>query len=84
MTDSGNNEVRKFFNHYLHEVFPSQLEQAITAHNRDVSAHKIQIGVAVRTESQRLRLWIIGIALVTGLGGGAGLMKLFTSFAGSG
>ncbi len=69
--------VRRFFDHYLNEVFPQQLEIAITAHNKDVTAHVEQIQIAVRAESSRIKLWLCSL-LVTGGGGvGFGIAKFF-------
>lgn len=67
--------VRRFFTHYLEEVFPEQLTAAITAHNKDVTAHTRQIREAVRAESSRIRLWLIGLIFAGGLGGGVGVSK---------
>lgn len=70
--------VRRFFDHYLDEVFPEQLAQMITAHNNDVNAHTRQIRDAVHAESTRLKLWVYGLIFASGVGGGAGLVKLLT------
>ena len=67
--------VQRFFNHYLEEVFPEQLERAITAHNQDVTAHVQQIREAVKTESTRVKLWLVGVIFAGGVGGGVGLAK---------
>lgn len=69
--------VQRFFNHYLNEVFPEQLEAAITAHNKDVTAHSQQILVAVKAESTRLKLWLVGVIFAGGVGGGVGIAKAF-------
>ena len=67
--------VQRFFDHYLEEVFPKQLEQLIAAHNRDVTAHTRQIQGAVRAESSRVKLWLMGVIFTGGLGGGIGIAK---------
>ena len=71
------NTVQKFFNHYLTEVFPEQLAAAITAHNKDVTAHKQQIKGAVRAESARIKLWLMGLIFGGGAGAGALVTRLF-------
>ncbi len=68
--------VRRFFAHYLEEVLPEQLEVIITAHNKDVTAHAVQIKDAVKAESSRVRLWLYGIVLTGGVGGGVGIAKI--------
>ena len=75
--------VRRFFTHYLEEVFPEQLAAAITAHNKDVTAHGQQIRVAITAESARIRIWLMGIAFAGGLGGGVGIAKAVTTFLGN-
>ena len=61
---------------YMCELVKSHLPKiiaaAITAHNTDVGAHKVQIKQAV----DRLRLLLIGFAIGTGIGGGMALAKL--------
>ena len=69
--------IRRFFTHYLEEVFPKQLAAAITAHNRDVTAHIQQIREAVKAESSKLKLWLFGLIFTGGIGGGIGLGRLF-------
>ncbi len=69
--------VQEFFSHYLNEVFPEQLAAAITAHNKDVTAHVRQIKIAVQAESSRFKLWLAGLLLTGGFGGGIGIAKWF-------
>lgn len=69
--------VRRFFDHYLNEVFPEQLTATITAHNSDVTAHAQQIKDAVTAESSRVKLWLLGLIFTGGFGGGLGIAKLF-------
>ena len=73
-------KVRRFFDHYLNEVFPKQLAAAITAHNLDVTAHSQQIEEAVKTESLRTRLLMLGMIFIGGLGGGLGISKVIGLF----
>ena len=74
--------IRQFFDHYLDEVFPGQLDRIIRAHNADAEAHASQILVAIRHESYRVRLWLIGLVFAVGLGGGAGVAKVIAAIAG--
>lgn len=74
--------VRRYFEHYQLEVFPDQLAQIITAHNSDVAAHQQQIGDAIKAESSRFKLWLIGLIFTVGLGGGIGLSRLIGRIAG--
>ena len=74
--------VIEYFDHYLIEVFPTQLKVAITAHNKDVTAHSEQIKVAVNAESSRLKMWMLGLIFAGGLGGGVGIAKAVALFAG--
>ncbi len=76
-------EIQDYFNHYLEEVFPEQLERSITAHNLDVTAHSIQIKTAIKAESARVRLWIVGLIFAGGLGGGVGVSKAIAYFVGN-
>jgi len=71
--------VRKFFDHYLDEVFPQQLTAAITAHNKDVTAHEKQIKTKIQTEVQRLKIWIFGLIFAGGIGSGFALGKLLAT-----
>ena len=76
-------EVRSYFDHYLEEVFPEQLEKAITSHNLDVTAHSVQIKTAIKAESARIQLWIVGLIFIGGLGGGVGVSKAIAYFVGN-
>lgn len=73
--------MRRFFAHYLEEVLPEQLEVIITAHNRDVTAHAVQIKNAVRAESSRVKLWLWGLVFTGGFGGGVGIVQVVSFFA---
>ncbi len=74
--------VRQFFAHYQDNVFPDQLIQIIAAHNSDVAAHRQQIGDAVKAESSRFKLWVVGLILTGGAGIGVGIVELIGLFAG--
>ncbi len=76
-------EVQDYFNHYLEEVFPEQLERSITAHNLDVTAHSVQIKTAIKAESSRIRLWLFSLIFAGGLGGGIGVREAIAYFVGN-
>lgn len=69
--------VHRYFDHYLEVIFPKQLTTAITAHNKDVTAHTQQIRKAVRAESARIKLWLMGLIFTGGFGGGLVLARFF-------
>lgn len=75
--------VQRFFTHYLEEVFPEQLEATITAHNKDVTAHTRQIRDAVKAESSRFKLWVVGLIFAGGIGGGVGITKIVAAIVGN-
>lgn len=75
--------VRRFFTHYLEEVFPEQLMAVIAAHNKDVTAHVQQIRVAIKAESSRVKLWLVGLIFTGGLGSGIGAARAIAFFMGS-
>ena len=74
--------VRRFFDHYLDEIFPEQLKRTIVAHNQDVTAHSEQIKIAVKAESSRLKLWVLGLIFAGGIGGGVGIARAAAFFLG--
>lgn len=76
-------KVRQFFEHYLNEIFPEQLTQLIAAHDNDVRAHRIQIREAIRVESYRVKLWLIGLIFAGGVGGGLGIREAVAFFVGN-
>lgn len=76
-------KVQEYFNHYLEKVFPEQLERSITAHNLDVTAHSRQIKTAIKAESARIRLWIVGLIFAGGFGGGVGVREALAFFMGN-
>jgi len=67
--------VRRFFTHYLIEIFPKQLAEVIAAHNCDINAHSEQISAQVKIAVGQLKLWVIGLVFAGGIGGGVGLAK---------
>lgn len=75
--------VRRYFDHYLEEVWPDQLAAAITAHNQDVTAHTEQIKGAVKAESSRLKLWVYGLIFAGGIGGGVGIARAIAAIVGN-
>ena len=76
-TTAADKIVRRYFDHYLHNTFPEQLDRAIGAHNIDVGAHKEQITAAVKVQTLKLQLWVGAIIFMSGLlGGGVGVTKL--------
>jgi hypothetical protein len=64
-------EVRRYFDHYLREVFPKQVKELISHHDRNVFAH----GGIVRKFAQAKYL-VVGFACAGGFIGGAGLERL--------
>ena len=74
--------VRRYFDHYLEEVWPEQLTTAITAHNKDITAHVQQIQIAIKAESSHRKLWLIGLVLAVGAGGGVGVAKVVAAIIG--
>lgn len=77
MTDQVDLEIQKYFNHYLYNVFPKQLQEAIGNHNQNVEAHREQIKNALALASLKLKLWVVGSVFAGGVGSGVGLLKLF-------
>ena len=59
--------VRRYFDHYLEEVFPQQMQ----AHDQNCGAHG---GIVKRFE--RFKWALIGLAAGGGISGGYGLSKL--------
>lgn len=67
-------EVRRYFDHYLNEVFPRQLKTAIEAHDSDDRAHG---SVEIRLDRA---VWVfVGVALASG-GMGALVTRFIDSF----
>lgn len=65
-------EVRRYFDHYLNEVFPNQVEQVVKRHDADRGAHG---GVEKKVTRG---IWLLaGASLGCGAGIGAGLRQLF-------
>jgi|GEM_PF-3002799 len=65
-------QVRRYFDHYLSEVFPSQVKGVVKAHDADREAHG---GVERRVNQARWML--LGVSLGCGAGLGALLRQLF-------
>ena len=70
-------EVRRYFDHYLTNVFPRQLEAAIEKHDGDREAHG---GV----ERRFMRVFWIGIGAALATGSGLGYIMYPLMAAGSG
>jgi len=63
-------QVRRYFDHYLQEVFPHQM----AAHNADDGAHG-----SVAKKLTKLKWLLIGLALAGGAGSGAAFAKLLAT-----
>ena len=67
-------KVREYFDHYLQNVLPNQLEQAIKVHDGDRQAHG-----GVERKFMRL-MWVsIGVALASGSGVGYGVALILNA-----
>lgn len=64
--------VRRYFDHYLTEVFPKQIKEAIRTHDQNVFSH----GGIVRRFA-RFKYLLMGFAAAGGFGIGAGFDQLF-------
>ena len=63
--------VRRYFDHFLLEVFPTQVKQMIQAHDRDASAH----GGAI-SQFLRFKWTLVGFVFGGGAIAGTGLTAL--------
>ena len=63
--------VRRYFDHYLLEVFPDQIHRVIEAHDRDSSAHG-----GISEKFLRFKWTLIGFVFGTGALAGTGLTAL--------
>jgi hypothetical protein len=64
-------EVRRYFDHYLGNVFPGQVQQMVKAHDLDEASHG---GVAKKVSRC---LWLLlGAGVAGGFGAGFGLKNL--------
>ena len=65
-------QINRYFDHYLTDVFPRQMDRMFASHNRDVEAHPVQFTTIVKTKRRVDRvLWMIaGGSTVIGLIGG--------------
>jgi hypothetical protein len=64
--------VNEYFDHYLSEVFPQQLDRMFTSHNESVEAHPKQFATLAKTKRKvdRATWMILGVTtLVAALGG---------------
>lgn len=67
--------VRRYFDHYLTNVFPASASALISAHNNDPQAHG-----GVLAQVMRAKFLVTGFAAAGGLGGGVALSKLLSLF----
>jgi hypothetical protein len=63
--------VRRYFDHYLLEVFPDQVRQVVEAHDHDSSAHG-----GISGQFLRFKWTLIGFVFGTGALAGTGLTAL--------
>lgn len=68
--------VSRYFDHYLEQVFPRQIQQIMDAHNDSTSAHG-----GVLEQFKKLKWSLMGVAAAGGIGG-VGLTKLLSLFGG--
>ncbi|MEM8737280.1 MAG: hypothetical protein AAGG38_02215 [Planctomycetota bacterium] len=71
--DEVKDEVTSFFNHYMLNIFPKQVDRIFESHNKDETAHG---GLLRRFD--RTRWALVGLAVGLSFAGGAGLTKLLT------
>ena len=62
-------QVHEYFDHYLTDVFPQQMDAIIDGHNQDAEAHEPRLGPLVKTQQQfnRLRWVVVGGGAVIGV-----------------
>lgn len=76
LTDHQRQEVDEriefYFHHYLVEIFPGQQARILEGHNNDCRAHG---KVAKRVD--RLRTFLIGLAIGSGIAGGGLIARFF-------
>lgn len=72
--------VNEYFDHYLADVFPAQMDRMFMAHDLDVNAHRGQFQIARETDPTRRKLdrvlWLVLGATAAGAAAGTGLGKL--------
>lgn len=66
-------ETRRYFDHYLEEIFPKQVELFIDAHNECPEAHG-----GVEKKVSRTLWMLAGGAAVLGAGAGLGIKQLLS------
>lgn len=69
--DAAELEVRRYFDHYLENVFPNQVQQMLQAHNLSPDAHG-----GVERRFNKVAWMVAGLAMAGG-GTAAGILKLF-------
>jgi hypothetical protein len=53
-------QVNRYFDHYLSEVFPQQIERIMNAHNQDAEAHEPRIAPLVKAKRRVDRMiWMV-------------------------
>jgi hypothetical protein len=60
--------IHRYFDHYLTDVFPGQMERLFESHNKDVDAHPVQFTQLTRTKRRVDKAaWMIAgvVALVS-------------------
>lgn len=68
-------EVRRYFDRYLADVFPGQIETIMKAHNESTEAHG-----GILEQFKKLRWTLIGMAVSGGFGAGLGVDKFLSLF----
>ncbi len=64
-------EVQTYFNHYLLNVFPKQMDEILDSHNSDVKAH----GGIIRN-----KFMFVGLLVGAGFSGGVGAIHFLQKF----
>jgi hypothetical protein len=72
MVDIARLQVHEYFDHYLTEVFPTQICSIIDAHDKDGMAHEVRIGPldTMKRSFYRYKWMILGGVAVLGFVGG--------------
>jgi len=62
-------QVHEYFDHYLTDVFPQQMDAIIEGHNQDAEAHEPRLSSLVKTQQQfnRLKWVMVGGSAVVGI-----------------
>jgi hypothetical protein len=56
--------IHEYFDHYLCEIFPQQLDRSFAAHNSDIQAHPVQMKELFKTKKKVDRLAWMGAGIV--------------------